>query len=334
MTTAEAIALAIIPLAQNSEKPVVVALMGDLQIIAAAELFRQALVPEYRFPERAASAMGALARRAQFVKEVDVKSTKPRGIKPQAARRAAALLHTAAADHLARQPESAQSAFWLPQETIQALLNLYGIPTPASQLVHSVAQAALAAEKMGVGTPGGMRVALKVASPDLPHKSDVGGIRLAVATPQAAAEAYVQIIEAVRTARPDANILGVHVQQMVEEGQELILGAVQDITFGPVVMFGSGGVEVEGLKDIGFALAPLTNPDIERLMVETWAGRKLAGFRALPPADRRAVEDCLQRLSQLAADLPELAEFEINPLRALADGRGCLALDARARLTI
>ena len=338
MTTAEAIALAIIPLAQEAQKPVLVALMGDLQINAAAELFRQALVPEYRFPERAASAMGALARRALFLKELSEDLYAPLEVDVSGESsspvidRAVTLLRAAAA--AVERNEGDNSAIWLPQETILALLRLYGIPTPASELVHSVAQAALAAENMGVGGPGRMRVALKVASPDLPHKSDVGGVRLAVSTPQAAAEAYAQILDAVHTARPDARILGVHVQQMAEEGQELILGAVQDATFGPLVMFGSGGVEVEGLKDIAFALAPITRPDIQRLMTDTWAGQKLAGFRNLAPADRSAVEDCLMRLSRLATDLPELVEIEINPLRALVDGHGCLALDARARLKI
>lgn len=325
MTTAEAIARAIIPLIQTATKPVVVALMGDLQITAAADLFRKGLVPEYRFPERAASAMGALARRNAFLKELaDEPDTTNSGASPLADR-AKALLRAAAADR--------QLPFWLPQETISELLNLYDIPTPASALVHSVDQAAQAAEKMGVGKPGGMRVALKVTSPDLPHKSDVGGVRLGIATPEAAGEAYTQIIAAVGAARPDALILGVQVQQMVEEGQELILGAVQDATFGALVMFGSGGVEVEGLKDIAFALAPLTRYELQGLIRRTWAGRKLAGFRNLPPADQSAVEECLLRLSQLANDLPELAEIEINPVRALNDGRGCLALDARARLT-
>ena len=97
-------------------------------------------------------------------------------------------------------------------------------------------------------------------------------------------------------------------------------------------MFGSGGVEVEGLKDVAFALAPLTQPEAEYLLESTWAGRKLAGFRNLPPADREAVLDVLYRLAQLAADFPQLAEIEINPLRVLPAGEGTLAVDVRLRL--
>jgi len=122
------------------------------------------------------------------------------------------------------------------------------------------------------------------------------------------------------------------VQRMVAEGQEVIIGAVQDQQFGPLVMFGSGGIEVEGLKDVQFALAPLGRAEAESMLESTWAGKKLHGFRNLPAADRQAVLDALLRLAQLAADFPRLAEIEINPLRVLADGQGAVALDVRARI--
>jgi acetyltransferase len=112
----------------------------------------------------------------------------------------------------------------------------------------------------------------------------------------------------------------------------VIVGTIQDAQFGPLVMFGSGGVEVEGLKDVAFALAPLTRPEAEYLLESTWAGRKLAGFRNLPAADRKALLQVLYRLAQLAADFPQLAEIEINPLRVLPTGEGALAVDVRLRL--
>ena len=119
---------------------------------------------------------------------------------------------------------------------------------------------------------------------------------------------------------------------MIPAGQEVIVGAVQDAQFGPLVMFGSGGVEVEGLKDVAFALAPLTRDEAKRMLTDTWAGRKLDGYRQLPAADKTAVFDTLFRLGQLAADFPQFAEIEINPLRVLADGDGVFAVDARARI--
>jgi acetyltransferase len=117
---------------------------------------------------------------------------------------------------------------------------------------------------------------------------------------------------------------------MIAPGQEVILGAVRDSQFGPLVMFGSGGVEVEGLKDVAFALAPLSRSDAEWLLEQTWAGRKLKGYRSLAPADREAVIQTLLRLAQLVHDLPKILEIEINPLRVFSSG--AVALDIRCRI--
>jgi acetyltransferase len=119
-------------------------------------------------------------------------------------------------------------------------------------------------------------------------------------------------------------------QRQVPPGQEVILGVVQDPQFGPLVMFGSGGVEVEGLKDVAFALGPLTQAEAESLLCKTWAGRKLDGYRNLPPADKSAVVEALVHLSHLAAEHPEVAEIEINPLRVLT--KGAVAIDIRVKL--
>ena len=107
------------------------------------------------------------------------------------------------------------------------------------------------------------------------------------------------------------------------------MGVVQDAQFGPLVMFGSGGVEVEGLKDVVFAMGPLTQAEAESLVRKTWAGRKLDGYRSLPPADKSAVVEALVRLSHLAAEHPEIAEIEINPLRVLP--KGIVAIDVRIK---
>jgi acetyltransferase len=142
------------------------------------------------------------------------------------------------------------------------------------------------------------------------------------------------MLERVRSALPQAQITGVHVQAMTGGGQDVIIGALQDQQFGPLVMFGSGGVEVEGLRDIAFALAPMTEEEAETLLESIWAGRKLKGYRNLPPADRASVLEVLFRVAQLAADFPQIAEIEINPLRVLSAGQGAIALDARARLNL
>ncbi len=206
------------------------------------------------------------------------------------------------------------------------LLEAYGIPTVARRLAATLDEAAeLAAQ---VGYP----VVLKVASPDISHKSDVGGVLLNLADASAVRAGFEQVVGAARAARPEARIEGVHVQRMLPPGQEVIVGVVRDPQFGPLVMFGSGGVEVEGLKDVAFGLAPLTAGEAGRMLERTWAGRKLDGFRSLPPADRPAVIDALARLAQLAVDCPEIAEIEINPLRALPTHQGAVAIDVRVRL--
>jgi acetyltransferase len=173
---------------------------------------------------------------------------------------------------------------------------------------------------------------LKVASQDISHKSDAGGVLLNILDGEALVRGFDTVLTNARQMRPEASLLGVYVQPMVLGGQDVILGALQDPDFGPLVMFGSGGVEVEGLKDVTFALAPVTREEAEDMLERTWAGRKLSGYRNILPADREAVVNALLCLAQLAVDFPELAEIEINPLRVMGEQQGVLALDVRARL--
>lgn len=305
---AEAIAQVLIPLIQATNKPVLVALMGERLIETAANLFRLARIPEYRFPERAASALAVLRQRAEMLSQNTTSL-----IYPVHRERAQAIL------------ENSQPGF-LDAEQAASLFRAYGLPTLPVRLAASAEHAAAAAVELG------FPVAIKVASPDIPHKSDVGGVLLNLPDEEAVRQGYQTMIANTRLARPQAEILGVHVQRMLPPGQEVILGALQDEQFGSMVMFGSGGVEVEGLNDVAFGLAPLTPADADHLLESTWAGRKLNGFRHLPPADREMVLESLFRLGQLAADFPQLAEIEINPLRVLPAGQGVYALDIRIRI--
>jgi acyl-CoA synthetase (NDP forming) len=155
---------------------------------------------------------------------------------------------------------------------------------------------------------------------------------LGVESAQEAAEAFRLVTDRARKAKPQARIEGAHTQRMIPPGQDVIVGAVRDAIFGPLMMFGSGGVEVEGLKDVAFDLAPLSREDAERMLACTWAGRKLSGFRSIPPSDETAVYDVLISLAKLAQDFPQITEIEINPLRVLAPGEGTVAMDVRVRL--
>jgi acyl-CoA synthetase (NDP forming) len=144
--------------------------------------------------------------------------------------------------------------------------------------------------------------------------------------------AFERIMTNVRQARPDARLEGVMLQQMVLHAQEVIVGAIRDEQFGPLMMFGAGGVEVEGQHDVAFGLAPLSRAEADKLIEATFAGRRLSGFRGSPPADRDAVIDRLLRLAQLVYDRPEISEVEINPLRVLPAGQGAIAVDVRVKV--
>ena len=178
----------------------------------------------------------------------------------------------------------------------------------------------------------GYPVVIKIASPDISHKSDLRGVQLNIEDAAALQSAYMQMMEHVKAAQPTARIDGVYIQQQIADGQDVIAGMVRDPNFGPLMMFGSGGVEVEGLRDVSFALAPLNQAEAEKMIRRTWAGRRLRGFRHIPPADEDSVIDVLIRLSRLAVENGSIEEIEINPLRAL--GQGAVALDIRIKSVV
>ncbi len=323
MYAASAIAKAIIPLIQSADKPVLVCPMGERLVHEAVELFQAAHIPDYRFPERAAASLGIMAQRVEYLQKVvkdGILSNKQLDIDPESVRK---ILSEAEKEAL---KVGDTFTFWLPPKTVNQILAVYAIPTLPVELAHNPEEAVSLADRLGYP------VALKVASPDIPHKSDMGGVLLNLEDAKVVALGYETVMRNTLSACPQAEILGVQVQRMIPPGQEVILGAVQDPQFGALVMFGSGGVEVEGLNDVAFALAPLQPSDAEELLEKTWAGRKLHGYRSLPPADRNAVLDILMRLAKLATDFPQLIEIEINPLRVLSEGQGAFALDIRVRI--
>ncbi|PIE80123.1 MAG: acyl-CoA synthetase [Chloroflexi bacterium] len=332
MFSAGAVAKALIPVITTSDKPVVVALMGGRLIPEAAQHFRAAQVPEYPFPERAASALAVLAQRAEFLAQkpqthvtfADVETDLVHHLLPkdEISRKGTKAQNSLREKSVPFAPSAVTKTYPLPTTIINQMLLAYGIRVPPLELANS-AETAVAIVK-DLGYP----VALKIASPDILHKSDMGGVVLNVTSPQAIAKNFTHLMAKAQAAYPEATVHGVHIQPMIPEGQEVIVGAVQDPQFGPVVMFGSGGVEVEGLQDVAFALAPLTETDAHFLLNNTWAGKKLAGFRNIEAGDKTAVLDTLYRLGQLVADFPEIAEIEINPLRVLKNG--VYALDVRA----
>lgn len=313
MHTAGGIAKAIIPVIYTTTKPVVVALMGERLIQEAVEHFRAAHVPEYRFPERAAEALAVLARRAEYLA---IKDHLLEGSELDSLPELASVRHL-----LERRREGGN----LSQEEAFQLLEVCGIPSIQPHLAHDPQEAVSLADTIGYP------VVLKIVSPQVSHKTDVGGVLLNLTSPKEVIQGYRRMVDKVRNLLPEAKIQGVLVQPMLADGQEVIIGAIQDAQFGPLVMFGSGGIEVEGLNDVQFGLAPLSIPEAQTIIENTWAGKKLQGFRNRPPADQEAVLEVLIKVSRLAAAMPQLEEIEINPLRVLPAGKGAYAVDVRAR---
>jgi acetyltransferase len=215
---------------------------------------------------------------------------------------------------------------WLTEPESKAVLAAYGIPTVATSVVAEPREAAARAAE--IGAP----VALKVVSPDITHKSDIGGVALDLATPQAVHQAAEAMAKRIAEARPAARLEGFSVQPMVRRygAYELIVGVVDDALFGPVILFGQGGTAVEVVGDTALGLPPLNMKLARDLMARTRIFKQLQGYRARPAAAIDAVALTLVKVSQLIVDAAEVAELDINPL--LTDEYGVVALDARIRV--
>lgn len=205
------------------------------------------------------------------------------------------------------------------------LLAEAGIPVTEAHLARTREEAERLAE--AIGYP----IVLKIVSDDIPHKSDVGGVQLNLADRAAVGAAFDRIVDSVRARRPEARVEGVSVQRQAPPGVEVIVGLTTDPQFGPVVMFGLGGVLVEVLHDVAFRVVPLTARDAREMIREVKGFALLQGYRGAPPADLAALESLLLKVSGLAQRHPEIAELDLNPVFAYPNG--AVAVDARVVLT-
>ena len=303
-------------------KPVVVCLMGDISLDEATATAHRLQLPAYTFPEDAVRVFGALWQRKRFENRM------AEGGAQQAPGEAERLI-------AARGRRRAQDALMLAhaagQRTLDAaacrdLLDAYGIRTPQEFLTRDPSDAVRFAEEIGYP------VVLKIISSDILHKSDIGGVIVGVADADAVRSGFKTILTRAKAAHPDAQIRGVQVQEMIQGGQQVIVGIKRDPTYGPLVMFGLGGIYVEALADVSFRLAPLTRADAGEMIEEVRSSKLLQGLRGAPPADRPALVDALMRISRLAAEHEEIVELDVNPLLVLPAGQGAVAVDPRALL--
>ena len=205
------------------------------------------------------------------------------------------------------------------------LLREAGVPATAATLAKTRDEAQNQATAMGYP------VVLKVVSPDIAHKSDVGGVKLNLADSEAVGVAFDEIMTNSKAAEPNARINGVSVQEMAKQGTEVIVGMTTDPQFGPVMMFGLGGIMVEVLKDVSFRLVPLEAKDADQMMAEIKGRPILDGVRGQPPADLKALRETILKVSAFVEKHPEVRELDLNPVFAYPDG--ALAVDARIVLS-
>jgi acetyltransferase len=298
-------------------KPVVACFMGDEVVRQPMAVLHEHQIASYIFPEQAAQALGALWRYA------DVKS--------RLVRRSGGEMGQSEDEHHASrftvhellEQAIAHGQTQLGEAEARPVLAAYGIAQPHAELARTAEEAGrLAAE---IGFP----VALKIVSPDIFHKSEVGGIALRLDDEATVRAAFEAMLARVRERQPGARVEGALVTQMAPPGHELIVGMRRDPQFGPLLMFGLGGIYVELLKDVAFRVAPFDRAEALAMVAETHAGKLLAGLRGQPPADIEAVAEVIERVAQLALDYPQIQEIDVNPLLAYPAGQGALAVDVR-----
>lgn len=306
------VAQTVVDSAAESEKPVVACMMGEWSVGEARKTLHCSGVPMYPYPETAGRVLAAMLRYARWLKKPAASLERLAGTDPEQVERLLA---------------DAAGSTSLGEALTRPLLSAYGIPVVAGLTATSAAEAAAAADQIGYP------VVMKIVSPDILHKSDVGGIRLNLRDADAVAAAFDQMMSTVSQKIPAARLEGVLIEASAPQGQEVIIGMRRDPNFGPLMMFGLGGIYVELFGDVAFRVAPLSRADAREMIEKTRAGKLLTGFRGQAHADLDAVVETILRLSQLALDFPQIEEMEINPLLVLPRGQGALALDGRVILS-
>lgn len=298
--------------AEETDKTILASFMGGKCSQTGGAILRDVGVPNFPHPERAVAMLDGMYRYSargrttdEPAPDLDFDDAAIENALTQAAR--------AGMDELG-------------ERQAQQIIRSTGLRLPETTLAPDADSAARAAEQTGYP------VVMKISSDDILHKSDAGGVKVGLEDPQQVRDAFDTIMDSARTYDPEAQIDGVLVQEMITGGTEVIVGMNRDPQFGPLIMFGLGGIYVEVLKDVAFRVAPLTADDAREMIEEIQSAEILKGFRGEEPRDLDALADAILRLSQLAVSYPQLAECDMNPLLVFAEGEGVATLDMRFRL--
>jgi acetate---CoA ligase (ADP-forming) len=296
--------------AGGSARPVLACLMADQGVRTQFDRAGER-IPSYAFPEAAARVLCKTAAYAGW-------RDRPQGVIPEFED-----LDVASAHDICRRALTDRGPGWLSAAETRAVLSAMKMPVAPGGV------AATAEEAVELARRCGFPVAVKLASRQLVHKTEVGGVRLGLTTEENVRQAFEEIRERLRQANQLAAMDGVLVQPMVTGGVEVMIGVAHDQQFGPVVAFGLGGIHVEVLADVCFRITPLTNLDAAEMVHGIRGFRLLQGYRGHPPADVAALQELLLRVSRLVEEAPAIREIDLNPIMALRPGDGCLIVDAR-----
>jgi acetyltransferase len=320
LTQPEAVASAIrevAPQFRRRGKTLVASFMGLRGASLELGSREEGYVPSFTFPENTATALTRACEYSEWLK-------RPEGTIPDLGsidKKNAKRLVKSALERSTDRP------LWLDATSVTDLLDSYGIRLVRAKSARTTEEAVKAAEEIGYP------VAVKLVAATIAHKTEVGGVILDLRSQTEVEEAFVQITERLANiGRPD-EMQGVIVQQMISGGIEVIVGVTQDPSFGPLIMFGMGGIHTELFRDVTFRIHPLTDVDAREMLSSVRAYRLLQGWRGSKPSDMKSLEELLLRVSAMAEDLPQIAELDLNPVKALELDNGYVVVDARVMLS-
>lgn len=308
-TDVEEIARTVAELAGNYGKPVVTSFMGGMSLGPAIEILNQHRIPNYTFPERAVQSLSSMVRYSEMQRQPEAEFVQ----------------FTVDRERVRELFASVRASGRVELGEIEAreVMEAYGMRLPRSHLARSPEEAVQVAN--AIGYP----VVMKISSPDILHKSDIGGVRVGIPDATAVRDTYELIEYRARKYSPQARIWGILVQEMVRKGREMLVGMSRDPQFGPLVAVGMGGIYVEVLRDVALRLAPVSRQEVATQIRALRTFPLLRGVRGEPPADIEQLEEVVLRISQLVTDFPEIVEMDINPLVVHNQGEGAIVVDAR-----
>ena len=302
----------IVAMSKKHKKTMLASLMGLDEGITNREILAAGDVPYYTYAEGAIRTLAAMLKFANWIKTPEGKIPKFKVDKLKAKK---------IFDKVKKEKRPN-----LLEEEGQEVLKAYGLPLPKSALAKTEADAIKIAKQIGYP------VVMKIASPQIIHKSDAGGVKVNLTNDSEIKEAFKTIIANAKKYNKNAEIKGVLIVEMVKGGKELIIGSKLESGFGPVIMLGMGGIYVEVLKDVTFKLAPVTDKEADDMIASIKTQKLLQGVRGEKPSDIAKLSECIQRLSQLVTDFKEIKELDMNPVLVMEKGKGCKILDVRIGL--